>query len=340
MATIATLAVNLTAKTGAFEKGIKKAGGTVKNALGGAAKIAGGAVAGASAALGVMIKKAIDTGDRVQKLSIATGGSTEFFSEMRRAAELSGTDIEAVGKAMVKLQRRTVAAAEGNKAYAAAFETLNIDLQAFSKLSPDQQFSAIADAVSKVEDPMLRMRAVTDLLGVSASNMIPLLEGGSEAIAAMRAEAAAAGETLTREQADKLAAVNDAVSRLNGSMQGFANQLAIEFAPGITAALDAITARLPFVIDLFGGLFEIVGKLIGAGVAGLVELFRGNFSGVGAIIDQASEDVAAGGRRVARGAEGIFSTEGVEDVVDVQQTGNNILKSIDQNLKTQNGYGL
>jgi len=332
MATIATLAVNLTANTSAFSKGMKKAGGSLGGFLGKGAKIAGGAIAGAAAGMAVLVKRAIDVGDKVQKLAIATGNSTEFFSEIKRAAELSGTSLDTVGKSMIKLQRATVDATQGTKTQIEAFEALGINVEAFAALSPDEQFNAIADAVSKVEDPMIRMAAGSDLMGRGFAELLPLLEGGSAAMDEMREASRAAGESLTREQADKLAAVNDAMLNLESGFAGFANTLAIEFAPAIVSTLDLLTARLPAIIELFKGLFNIVGKLLGAGLASVVELLSGNFSGVAAIGEQLGVDLRAAGGQVARGAAGTFAAPELDEVVSETQTTNQILGRMDKKL--------
>ena len=54
---------------------------------------------------GALIKGAIDAGDRINKLSIKTGASTEFLSEMRGVTELAGVGFEQFTTSLTKMQR-------------------------------------------------------------------------------------------------------------------------------------------------------------------------------------------------------------------------------------------
>ncbi len=340
MATIATLATLLTAKTGDFEKKLQKARGAVGRFAGAAGRIGLAAGAAAAGGLAALVKQSIDAGDRVEKLARQTGLSTEFLSEIRSAAELSGTSLEAVGSSMKKLQRAAAEARDGTKSYADEFARLGINVDDFFKLSPDQQFNAIATALDNVKDPAQKSATAMALLGRSGVDLIPLFEGGADALDKMREAARKAGDSLSTEDAQKLAAANDAFTNLQTAIRGVGNTLAIEVAPNLTRFIDFLTTRIPAAVRAVSGVFEFLGKLIGGIVAVLVQLFDLNFSGVGNIVSALVGDLGASVSQISSGLSGVFSgTSDTEPVVDEQKQTNALLSDISGKLSQRSRSG-
>lgn len=338
MATIASLGVNLTANTGPFQKGLQKAGGLASGfgrtigKLGGIASLVG--VGG----LGAMVKGAIDAGDRLQKLGKQTGLSTEFLSEMRRAADLSGTSLETVAGSIKKMQRAAVEAQDGTATYADAFDKLGLNVGEFLSLTPDQQFNAMADALSKIEDPAQRTAISMDIMGRSGSELIPLMEGGAAAIDKVRDASREAGESLTQNQVDKMADVNDALRNLQGPLNGLANTLATQLSPALSNFINLATGALPGVIDIFKGLFGIVGKGLGGGIAVLGQLLGGGgISGAIAAGSAALKDIGVSGAQVSEGARSVFDELTQEKQLKVQEEQVQALQEIKRELKKGRG---
>ena len=72
----------------------------------------GGAVLGA---LAKSVKHFVAMGDALQKMSLRTGVSVEALSELRFAAEQSGTNVEQLAQAMFRARRRIANAATENR---------------------------------------------------------------------------------------------------------------------------------------------------------------------------------------------------------------------------------
>jgi hypothetical protein len=196
--------------------------------------------------MGAMIKRAIDTGDAVQKMAIRTGASTEALSQLAHAAELSGTSIEVVGKAIQVMQRNAVEAARGTKLQADAFAELGIDVGRFLELKPEDQLEVMADALARVESEERRTALAMDTLGRSGTALLPLLAGGSAALRDMRHEADDLGKTLTRAAADDMAKANDALTRLKAAVAGLGQQLAIVVAGPLADFLGGLRPLVKF----------------------------------------------------------------------------------------------
>jgi len=275
-----------------------------------------------------MIKGSIDAGDRIQKLAIQSGLSTELLSELDHAAELSGTTLETVAKGNRRLQRSAVEAAKGTKLYREAFAELGLDANKFLSLKPDEQFAAYADAISKIENPAKRTALANDLLGRSGSDLIPLMEGGAKSMAKMRAEARKLGKTLSRKQADDLAAVNDSVLKLQNGFVGVANALAIKLAPAMTQFFNFLTAKLPTFVDLLGSALGGVGNLVGGGAAAIGALLSGNFRGAASIAGDVFGDVKKDLGGVVSGLDKLANDPVSKEQVNEQKTSNQHLATI------------
>lgn len=126
-------------------RGMVGAAGGLSGALGALAPVVTGV------GLGAMAKGAIDAADDMNDLSQKTGVSVEQLSRFKQAADASGTSIEGVGSAMVKLNRNL---ATGNDQAALALQGLGISAtDAAGKLkSTDQIMLEVADKFATMPD--------------------------------------------------------------------------------------------------------------------------------------------------------------------------------------------
>ncbi|MCP5018059.1 MAG: hypothetical protein GY938_22715, partial [Ketobacter sp.] len=96
-------------KLGKFEKRAKSAGKALKNF----AKVGAGAMVVVTAGALKMTKNVMDAADRIGKLHIATGISTESLSRLGYMAELTGANFDTLVKGFRKLQRSMYDSNEG-----------------------------------------------------------------------------------------------------------------------------------------------------------------------------------------------------------------------------------
>jgi hypothetical protein len=137
--------------------GLKKGAEDASSGLGGMLKSAGG-LSGAlgslvplvsGVGLAAMAKGAIDAADNLNDLSQKTGVSVERLSQFDQAAKMSGTTIDAVGGAMVKLARGMVAAAGATDEYGQTAEQALQDATQAVEDGEDRQVQAVQDAADK-----------------------------------------------------------------------------------------------------------------------------------------------------------------------------------------------
>ena len=252
----------------------KAAASSVKRSLGGVSSAASsmGAQLGLAFGIGGMafaIKQSLDAADKIQKLSISLGASTESLSQLQHAANLSGSSFEALTKGMQKLQKSSQDAVAGLSTNVRAFDALGISVEHFASLAPEKQLEEFADAISKIEEPSKRTQVAMDLMGRAGSELIPLLEGGSAGIKAMREEADKLGLTLSRDQVNAAAAANDAITRMTAANKALTMQMAIEFAPTIEAVAEFLGKSLPEAADFTSKAMDNVRMTSALAVAGI-----------------------------------------------------------------------
>ena len=123
-------------------------------AVGGAAIASGvGLVASGFTAAAASVWRFVDAGAGLQDVADRTGASTEALSQLRYAAEQSGSNLEAVEKGMRKLGDVTTQASNGSKTAAAALESVGLSASQLMSMSVEDRFLAVAEGISKIEDP-------------------------------------------------------------------------------------------------------------------------------------------------------------------------------------------
>jgi hypothetical protein len=146
------------------------------------------------------------------------------------------------------------ALAEQSPAAVSALDKLGIKLSDLQGLSPDQQFKVFADAISKIEDPMLRMNAAMSVFGKAAGELLPLLSQGASGIDAMQAEAKRLGFALSDDTAAAAAASADAIDNLTLAVKAAAVRFGAVFAPAITAVAKTLGELLTTSPKLFAAI--------------------------------------------------------------------------------------
>lgn len=193
------------------------------------------------AGLGSMIKKYVEYGDWVDKMSKRTGFAAETLSELKYAADISGASITDVEKAAKKMAKTIVDADEGMATYVRSFDRLGISVTELQKLSPEDQFLQIGNAIAELESPTLRAATAQEIFGRAGTTLLPLFAEGEAGLTALRKEAHELGIVFDEEAAAKAAKLKDAQTALGESMKGLGFALAEKLVPALTDVVTKIT---------------------------------------------------------------------------------------------------
>ena len=194
----------------------------------------------AAGAFGVMVKSQFSAVDSLAKTADKIGATTEALAGMRHAAELTGVQSNTLDMALQRMTRRLSEAGRGTGEAKDAIAELGLNAKTLAGLSVDQQFSRVADAMNKVANQGDRVRLgfkIFDSEGVALVNTLKL---GSKGLFEAAREADRLGLSISRVDAAKIEAANDAVTRMKSAFAGVARTVAVKFAPTIESMAQSI----------------------------------------------------------------------------------------------------
>jgi hypothetical protein len=237
-------------------RGLAGAAGGLSGALGALVPLATGA------GLAAMAKGAIDAADDMNDLSQKTGVSVENLSKFQQAANASGTSIEGVGAAMIKLNRNM---ATGNAGAAEALTSLGISAtNASGKLkSTDAIMLEVADKFAKMPDGANKTAAAMALFGKAGADMIPMLNGGRKSIEDLAA-------TMTGPFAKGADGLNDKLAELEGKLLILGVGIGTALMPLLNGIANAVLAAANAFAAMPGPIQAIVGGVVALAAAFVV----------------------------------------------------------------------
>ncbi|MGM0562827.1 MAG: hypothetical protein ACQES2_00715 [Pseudomonadota bacterium] len=198
------------------------------------------ALAGAGG-FGYMIKRQIDAGAAMSDYNDRVGVTAEAQSQYRYVAEQTGVGNKTLETSFQRLQRRVAEAAQGTGEAKDAIKELGLSAEDLNKLSPDQQFEAIAAAMQQVENQGDKTLLAMKLFDTEGVALLQTMKGGSEAIQALKDEADALGLTMSGETASGMKAFSDDLDRMKGQAEAFARQLTTNMLPAAQAVTQYLT---------------------------------------------------------------------------------------------------
>jgi len=182
------------------------------------------------------------------------------LSGLTLAGSMVGVSMDQIGGAMTRAQVAFSNAAAGSRTATAAFERIGLSVADLNGLSAEQQFEAIAQAISELPTEAERAAAAVRIFGRAGAQLLPLFNEGAAGIQAARAEADRFGLSLTNAQAGNVDTMGDSFDRARAAIQGVINQVVAYLAPAVTSVTTAFT-------DLIGNVGGAnIGQAIGEGI--------------------------------------------------------------------------
>ncbi len=253
-----------------------------------------------AAPLTASVKVFSSAGDQLDKMSKRTGVSVEALSELGFAAEQSGADLATL-EAGIRIMQRTMGdASQGLATAVDAFAALGLSAEQLAGLSPEQQFTVIAERLSQIADPTARAAAAMDVFGKSGTKLLPLLADGAKGMAELRDQARSLGLTVSTESARDAALLTDTLNILWRVLKQGVFTIGSALAPVIVDVSNCITrviVRISEWIKQNKALVVTALKVAAAVVAGGVALVALGWmiSGVAAAVGGLASVVAGVG---------------------------------------------
>jgi hypothetical protein len=237
-----------------------------------------------------------ETGHALTMMSERTGVSVEALSELQYAAGQSGVEMDALEKSIRLMQKVIGGAASGSATATAALTGLGLSVKDLVGMNPEDQFMAVASAVSKIENPTLKVAAALKVFGRGGAEILPLLKDGAGGIEAFRAEAQRLGVTISTEEVAAAEAFHQTLGRLWAVIRRVTVEVGAALTPTLTEFAGSIISAAQAAGKWIKDNHEIVALAlkIGAVVAGVglafiavgtvLSSFGGIFTGIAAAI--------------------------------------------------------
>lgn len=218
----------------------------VTRAIERAALVGGGALLGMTATAAYAAKRLTISyareADELGKFARQIGMTAESIQELRFAAQRQGAGGAAeLDKALEMMARRLGEARAGTGQLASFLKRIDPALlrAARAAKSNDEAFNLFADALARTRDPAKRTALATAIFGRAGAKMARLVDGGTEALAALREEARRYG-LVTQEQAREAEAFQDAQENLAWAIRGVKIAIGSELLPVLRPLLDGL----------------------------------------------------------------------------------------------------
>jgi hypothetical protein len=247
--------------------------------------------------------------DAVAKAADALGLTTEEMAGFQHASEMSGASAETFNKSIgIMLKNLGKAntfdemtfgegieeageAADGAKD---KFERFGLSTQELAGMGTRGALEAIAEAYSAMEDPVERVALATTAFGKSGMALDAVLKEGKAGLAGFIDEANTLGLTFSALDAANVDLAGDAMDRIGAAFVGIKRQMAIEFAPIITAltenfvdwlkSVGGIPAVVKTVASWVGSIASTMLNMLAA-VLDVVAVVEDAIGGMGEMLD-------------------------------------------------------
>lgn len=267
--------------SGPADKAGQDAGNTFGSSFGSKLKsgmlMAGAGIAAFGAAAGVALGKSISDvskyGDHVDKMSQKIGMSREGFQKWDYVLQRAGTSIDSMAPVMKTLSNAAVENSD-------AFQKLGISQEEVANMSQEELFGKTIEALSGMEEGAERTALASKLLGRGASELVPLINGGTEAIQEQMEMAEKYGMVMSDDAVKASADFVDAQTTLSMTMGGLKNRLTAEFLPAVT--------------DVTNGL----AKMFAGDMSGLDDIKAGIGEFVSSVASHVPDMIAKGGELI------------------------------------------
>jgi TP901 family phage tail tape measure protein len=213
-----------------LKKGLRGAGKSMQKF--GAIGVA--ATAPIIAALSGCVATAVQVGGEFADMAARTGVSVEALSELKFAAEQTGTSMGAVEKAMRKSQIAIANSDRDGGKFAGTVRMLGLDINKLRGMRPEDQFTVLATAIGKIPDQGQRAAMAVQVFGKSGAELLPMLTAAEGGVEGLRAKARELGVTLTDEDAAALDDLGDALDGAKAQLVALAVQIGVALAGPLT----------------------------------------------------------------------------------------------------------
>ncbi len=201
-----------------------------------AAEVAAGAIAalGVNASLSGIaqfVKGLFDAADSLVKLSDKTGVSVEALQKFQVIGDDAGNTVDQITAAITKMENKL---SGGDAKAVDALGKLGLAFEDIQKLTPENQFIAISDAIRKIDDPAQQVNIAMALFGKAGAEILPTLKKGFD-------DVKNSASTMSAETVKAFDDAGDAIGRWWRTTKGVTAEAIVAFVHLVEDGFDPQT---------------------------------------------------------------------------------------------------
>lgn len=329
-----TLEIQLLANMARLQTDMDKAKRTVSSAVDAMNRALGVIGVGVSlAGIASMIKSVVDVGDKLNDLRKITGLTVNELGGLDKQAKLNGTNLDSVAKAIGIMSKNMYTGVDAFKLLGIATKDADGNLR-----NANQVLLDVADRFSRMQDGAQKSAIANQIFGKSGRELIPLLNEGRVAMESA-AEAHRKYSGVTQASAEASDVFNDNLTLLGGRVTAIKTSFVGELLPTLNAISTAMlnsgqsTNQFSFAANVVVpvlkglaiagaavvGIFQGVGREIGAAAAQMAAIARFDFNGVAVISKALAEDHKKADAAFDKYVKTILNSDNVVQQANVSQ---------------------
>lgn len=220
----------------------------------------------AAGAIVAFTSKVLDFAGSIVDLRDKTKFSTDALQAWKLEFGGAGISIDTVTDAALKLSRSIVG---GDKSVTAVLEKLGLNVAQLRTQRPEDMFTAVADAVGKIQDPAEKAFAAFTLFGKAGQELLPALNGQlAESVEKFR-EMGLIVDEQTLVAADEF---GDALGILGQQLLGVTATVLGPLLPGLTALAELLMSVGGIIRDVLVFAIKVFQTVVGTLMSRIAEM--------------------------------------------------------------------
>lgn len=265
-----------------FKKGLNENASKMRQ-FGKRLAVVGAGLTAAGAGIAAGLRAQLNAADDMGKLAQKIGIPVDDLSRLKHAADMSGVAMGSLQGAVGRLSRAMADSPDKFRKIGVAVRGADGQMRRTTDVMAD-----VAQVLSEMPDGAEKTALAMEFLGKSGADLIPMLNGGRDALHAMMDEADDLGIVITPEMAKNAEQFNDNLSRLQKQMHGIWVMVTANLAPSLTRLSDYVVE----VAKRFRGMSPAMQSCLST-LAATIMVLGPVLSGLGLMIMTAGPFVAA-----------------------------------------------
>lgn len=236
------------------------------------------------------VKKIGEAAEKTEKMAAVMGMTVGQVQALSGAATMSGTSIDALQMAMMRLNQKTVTVEGSTTSGAKALKAMGIASN--DGRTNLERLMVVADKFHNMADGPKKNAIAMELFGRNVKDTVPFLNQGSKAIEEMMEKSKELG--LVNEAAvEQGARLASSVNESKVAWEGLKNTLTQAFGPVLTELVDGFVALVKAMVDSYnsGGIVKVLFDGLSEIIKGFIEIVYD----VGLGLDQMFNDTKGSG---------------------------------------------